>query len=247
MRATLKLASYVFIASASFIVADACGKSAIGLSQTGGAGGRATGGGGAAGGAGSGGIANTGGAGGGGGGSEIASTGGVGAGGTSKVDASPDAPSPAIGMPCESDVECDPLATHVLWCQAPGEPRPCNGCQGGTSNCASDTDCAPDGGPTTGKMICNLASADHCYCNSVKLCVAGCRTNTDCPSGQACNATNSCQNTCVAGEGTCPVDFSCGASGFCQQNICSDDSQCSVACVGGSCYGSRGTCQIRPY
>jgi hypothetical protein len=195
------------------------------------------------GGSGSGGKAGSGGSGSGGsGGSGSGGMGIGGAGGSSGVDASVDKPKPVMGTPCGSQDDCGATSTQ-LYCRAPGEPYGCGTCRRAVDGCASDADCVPDGGSTTGKKICELATSSQCYCTPVKLCVAGCRTNADCGTGQACNDTHSCETTCVAGDGTCSVDFSCSASGFCLRNTCTSDSQCSVACVKGACYDSRGVCQ----
>ena len=87
---------------------------------------------------------------------------------------------------------------------------------------------------------------EGCWCSTKKYCVLGCRTNADCASGQACNAINRCENTCVSGDGTCLVDFTCSASGFCRRDSCQRDGQCSAFCVNGGCYQSRGVCQVIP-
>ena len=152
---------------------------------------------------------------------------------------------PMSGTSCTSNTDCGGELSR-LYCRAPGESLGCAGCQTGKDKCVSDTDCASDGGATGGPMICDLSPSTLCYCGPIKICVVGCRANTDCKSGQACNSLHQCQNTCVPGDGTCSVDTTCGATGFCQQISCTNDSQCSVACVKGGCYGSRGACQIPP-
>jgi len=116
----------------------------------------------------------------------------------------------------------------------------------GPGDCSTDADCVRDGGSTGGTMICDSAPSSYCYCYGAMICVVGCRTNADCSSGQACNPSHSCQNTCVAGDGKCPANFSCGASGFCQQNSCTSDSECSGFCVNGWCYQTLGTCEPIP-
>ena len=113
----------------------------------------------------------------------------------------------------------------------------------GTGDCSTDSDCVGDGGSTAGTMICAPAPRSDCYCNGAMFCVPGCRTNAHCGPGQACNSSHSCQNTCVAGDGTCPLNYSCGASGFCEQKSCKSESECSGFCVNGLCYQTRGTCE----
>ncbi len=183
-----------------------------------------------------GGMAGTGGmtgAGGGGGGSTTADA---------STDLAGDKPSPTFGSPCETQADCGSSPTF-LFCLAPGESRGCGVCLQATSECTSDADCAPDGGGAGGKQICEPPPSSACYCSPVKLCLAGCRSDSDCGAGQRCNSQYTCQNTCVAGDGTCPVDFSCGASGFCERKSCTSDADCSVACVKGACYGARGFCE----
>ena len=85
-----------------------------------------------------------------------------------------------------------------------------------------------------------------CYCPGTRLCVAGCRSKSDCPTGQDCNINHQCQRTCVAGDGTCPVDFVCGSTGFCARITCTSDAPCSGACVKGYCYDGRGSCDYTP-
>ncbi len=164
-----------------------------------------------------------------------------GTGGTKVADAAVDAV-PRMGTPCRSQSDCGPAPT-LLYCRAPGDPLGCGACQQGRSTCASDTDCIPDGGGTGAKRICDIAPSTDCYCTAIKRCVLGCRTNTDCGSGQGCNAQHTCQPTCVPGDGSCTVDDECGAGGFCQQKACTTDAECSAACVNGKCYGGPGQCQ----
>ncbi len=211
-----------------------CGSSKPGGSKgTGGqtAGGVTSGAGGAAG-AGSGGATNTGG---------VTGKGGItGKGGTTSADAAADT-APKMGTPCRSQSDCGSASTF-LYCRAPGEPYGCGTCQQGQSTCAADADCPPDGGVTAAKQICETAPSTDCYCSPIKLCVVGCRSNTDCGTG-GCNSQHACQPTCVPGDGTCITDYACGADGFCQQKACTTDAECSVACVKGKCYGSLGSCQ----
>jgi hypothetical protein len=217
-----------------------------------GTGGASSGGSGAgSGGIGSGGLAGSASAGTGGGGGETGhggATGSAGAGGRPSPDGGSDASvdkQPMSGTPCASNAECGGEPSR-LYCRPPGEPLGCAGCQIGKDQCVTDTDCASDGGVTAGHMICDLSPSSLCYCAAIKICQVGCRANTDCMSGQACNSLHKCQSTCVPGGGTCPVDTTCGTTGFCQRSTCANDSQCSGACVGGGCYGSRGMCQVPP-
>jgi hypothetical protein len=188
----------------------------------------------------SGGITGKGGTGG--GGSGGMGTGGAGSGGTDGIDAPVESPKPTIGTPCESQDDCGSTPS-ILFCLAPGESVGCGACRTAADQCMSDADCVPDGGSTTGKLICIPPASAECYCYSVKRCLPGCRTDGDCGTGQACNSSNSCEKTCVAGDGTCAVDFACDTSGFCRRIKCTSDSQCSVAWVNGACYGSRGVYQ----
>ncbi len=167
--------------------------------------------------------------------------GATGTGGTNVLDAAVDA-APKIGSPCRSDTDCGP-SSIFLYCRAPGEPYGCGTCRMGQSTCAGDADCVPDGGGAGAKKICEMAPSSDCYCSAIKLCVLGCRANTDCGTGQGCNAQHACQPTCVPGDGTCATDYVCGTDGFCQQKTCTADSDCSAACVKGKCYGSLGVCQ----
>ena len=183
---------------------------------------------------GSGGILGTGGSGSGGSG-----TGGAGGNG---MDASVDKPKPIMGTPCNSQDDCG-ATPSLLFCLAPGESVGCGACRTAADQCASDADCAPDGGATAGTKICTPPASAECYCYAIKRCLPGCRTNLACGVGQACNSSNTCEKTCVPGDGTCAVDFACAASGFCRRMSCASDSQCSGACVNGACYGSRGACQ----
>jgi len=112
--------------------------------------------------------------------------------------------------------------------------------------CSIDADCVPDGGFTTGTMICDFTLISYCVCSSRKSCVLGCRTKADCASGLGCNQMHRCENTCVAGDGTCPVNLSCDASGFCRRIFCRSDSECSAFCVNGACYDTQGTCDYVP-
>jgi hypothetical protein len=173
--------------------------------------------------------------------------GGVGgSGGTSSTggpDASADKPPATWGTPCSSQGDCGMSSGMYLMCRAPGESMGCGACRMGTGDCSTDSDCVGDGGSTAGTLICAPAPRSDCYCNGATFCAPGCRTNAHCGPGQACNPSHSCQNTCVAGDGTCPVNYSCGAGGFCQQNSCTSDSECSGFCVNGLCYQTRGTCE----
>ena len=169
-----------------------------------------------------------------------------GSGGTSSTgvpDASAAKPPATWGTPCSSQVDCGISSGMFLMCRAPGESMGCGACRMGTGDCSTDSDCVGDGGSTAGTMICAPAPRSDCYCNGATFCAPGCRTNAHCGPGQACNPSHSCQNTCVAGDGTCPVNYSCGASGFCEQNSCTSDSECSGFCVNGLCYQTRGTCE----
>jgi len=172
-----------------------------------------------------------------------------GSGGTSSTgapDASADKPRATMGTPCRSQDDCGPPGGMFLMCLAPGESSGCGTCRMGPGDCSTDADCVRDGGSTGGTMICDSAPSSYCYCYGAMICVVGCRTNADCSSGQACNPSHSCQNTCVAGGGTCPANYSCGASGFCQQNSCTSDSECSGFCVNGWCHQTLGTCEPIP-
>jgi hypothetical protein len=164
-------------------------------------------------------------------------------GGATTADASADAPAPKMGTPCRSQSDCGPSST-LLYCLAPGESVGCGMCRTGQSECASDSDCASDGGATGGRKICDVAPSWYCYCRStVMLCIVGCRSNADCPSGQGCNASHACQQACTSGDDSCGADYACSTAGFCERKTCTGDAQCSVACVNGKCYGSLGACQ----
>jgi hypothetical protein len=165
------------------------------------------------------------------------------------LDASAEKPRPTEGTPCSSQDDCGAdVYDFGLECHPPGESWGCGGCLMGNpmlpGNCWSDADCVPDGGATTGTMICDYRPSTTCSCDSPRmLCVLGCRTNNDCDSGQACNQSYRCEKACVAGDGTCPVDFSCDVNGACRRNSCTSDSECSAFCVMGSCYDTRGDCE----
>jgi len=180
------------------------------------------------------------------------STGGGGASGTGGPDASADKPPVREGTPCSSQDDCAPSIGNDLACYSPADPggsglgsSSCGACMG-ISDCASDADCARDGGTAAGTVICDVVANMSCVCYRNKFCVLGCRTIADCTSGQACNQSNRCEKTCVPGDGTCPVDFTCNGSGFCQRDSCKSDSECSAFCVNGACYQSRGTCEPIP-
>ena len=201
----------------------------------------------------SGGVTSTGGATSSGGSSASGGSGGKGGAGgsggtrsTGVPDASADKPRATMGTPCSSEDDCGPPGGMFLMCLAPGESSGCGTCRMGPGDCSTDADCVRDGGSTGGTMICDSAPSGYCYCYGAMICIVGCRTNADCGSGQACNPSHSCQNTCVAGDGTCPANYSCGTSGFCQQNSCTADSECSGFCVKGWCYQTRGTCEPIP-
>lgn len=204
-----------------------------------GSGGAGTGGGAMGGGA-AGGTGNSGGAGRAGTGGGAPGSGGAGGKGTGGGAGSA---APGPGTPCSNNQDCG--SAFALMCRAPGEFLGCGACQRGTSSCASDTDCAPDGG-TSSKLICDPAPSTSCFCQVTRICLTGCRGKGDCPSGQDCNSAHQCQNTCVAGDGTCPVDFSCGTDGFCRRTPCTSDADCAVACVKGRCYSTRGACDYTP-
>ncbi|MGB8299406.1 MAG: hypothetical protein WCG85_28585 [Polyangia bacterium] len=163
---------------------------------------------------------------------------------TGAPDASADKPLASVGTPCSSQDDCEPYSGMMLACNAPGESSSCGICE--ETGCANDADCVHDGGSTAGTMICSPVANAGCVCFGTKACALGCRINLDCGPGQGCNPFNSCQKTCVAGDGTCPVNYSCDASGFCQQKLCTSDSECSGFCVNGVCYGVRGTCEPIP-
>jgi hypothetical protein len=167
-----------------------------------------------------------------------------GAGGSDKDGGLADAAPPRIGSPCSSQSDCVNSAL-VLSCLAPYEFRGCGFCRSGTSQCTNDADCSNlDGGSTGVVKVCQLAPDSDCYCSyTMKLCVPGCRDYADCGPGQGCNPSHACEATCVPGDGTCAPDFVCGASGFCARKTCTTDAECSVACVKGACYASRGTCE----
>jgi hypothetical protein len=148
------------------------------------------------------------------------------------------------GTPCSSIADCGNLST--MTCRAPGEFLGCGNCIPGTSTCANDSDCVPDAGTTTAKMICDVVPRTSCSCEPApRKCVSGCRSAADCAVGEGCNSLR-CERTCVPGDGTCATDFSCNTSGFCARNSCTSDAQCSVACVKGYCYDSRGQCDYYP-
>ena len=187
---------------------------------------------------GSGGVAGSGGVSGSGGSKD-----GGGAGGTSVADASADVRIAKSGDPCRSGTDCTTAPPMFLQCLAPGESRGCGTCRRDGSQCATDADCAPDGGSTGAKQICASAPSSECYCTGWFICQPGCRSNADCPSGTGCNSLHACQKTCTSGDGTCPVNYVCSADGFCDQKMCTTDTDCSGACVKGRCYSAPGTCQ----
>ena len=170
------------------------------------------------------------------------SGGATGTGGATTVDASAEARAAKMGDPCESQADCGPNPS-LLYCLAPGQARDCGLCKNTPNQCATDADCLLDGGASGGTKICDPAPRYLCYCNSVKICIAGCRSNGDCAAGTACDATHTCQQACVTGDGSCPADYTCGSSGTCVRKTCTSDAECSGACVNGSCYSSRGTCE----
>jgi hypothetical protein len=213
------------------------GEAGKGSGKGGGAAGSPGNGGGAAG-AGTGGTAGAGGLGG------HAGANAAGAGGGAAGHGGAGGGPPTTGSPCESNNDCG--SSTFLFCLAPGESRGCGTCRQAQSTCSSDTDCgSPDGGVAVAHMICDAAPSSQCYCSSTYICQIGCRTKSDCAAGQGCNAHHQCQDTCTPGAATCPANFSCSADGFCIQDSCTDDSQCSGACVKGSCYSTRGTCEPR--
>ena len=178
-----------------------------------------------------------------------ASSGGVtgsggtaGAGGESSGGGGGRAPMP--GTPCSTNQDCG--SNFALTCRAPGEFLGCGACQPIRSNCSTDPDCAADAGTSGGTQICYTAPSTYCFCRNTPICQTGCRTKSDCPSAQDCNSRRQCQNTCVPGDGTCSVDFSCGSDGFCGRTSCTSDAACSGACVKGSCYSTRGSCEYLP-
>ena len=180
--------------------------------------------------------AGTGGAGAGG----FSGSGGSGSGGAGPTDAFGEAPLAKTGTPCRSQDDCG-LTPTSLYCLAPDEPLGCGTCQYGTDECAFDRDCASDAGSSVGRKICDVAPESRCFCMPTRICLVGCRTDTDCQTGQGCNSNHVCKKSCAVGA-ACPVDFTCGTDGFCQIKMCTSDSECSAACVKGTCYGTFGTC-----
>lgn len=168
----------------------------------------------------------------------------AGAGGKSSGSGGIGGGAPMPGTPCSKNQDCG--SGFALMCRAPSEFLGCGACQQGRSNCAMDTDCATDAGASGGKLICYTAPSTNCFCTSTSICQTGCRGKSDCPSGQDCNVSHQCQKTCVPGDGTCPIDFSCGTDGFCGRTSCTSDAECSGACVKGSCYSTRGSCDYTP-
>ena len=162
-----------------------------------------------------------------------------GAGGTSAVDAPGDVRVVKVGDPCWSRSDC-PIS---MQCLAPGEFAGCGACRDSANQCSNDSDCVPDGGVATGKRICAAAPSSDCYCQNPLICQTGCRINSDCPSGQACNAQHTCVKSCTPGDSTCGANAECVSQGYCQQTTCTSNAECSGACVKGRCYSTSGTCQ----
>jgi hypothetical protein len=216
------------------------GSRGSGGSDRSGTGGRGSGGTGGTGGAGGSGGAGTGGAGTGGRGTGGAGTGGAATGGAGGEGGS----RPTLGTPCSWTEECGSSSTWV--CRAPGEFIGCGSCAQLPNRCAVDGDCSPDGGAAGDKRFCLPILPGTCICPPALDCYLGCRSNSDCAAGTACNQLNRCEKTCVPGDGTCAVDFNCNTSGFCSRNRCSRDDECSAACVKNYCYGMRGACAYVP-
>lgn len=153
---------------------------------------------------------------------------------------------PMSGSPCHQNIDCG--TNGALTCRAPGEFLGCGTCRQGPGTCGTDADCAgsADAGAAGPHMICDHAPSTDCYCNGVMTCQAGCRANTDCPSGQSCNTNHHCQTICTPGPSGCPANYTCGSDGFCAQNSCTSDAACSGACVKGKCYDTAGSCAYRP-
>jgi hypothetical protein len=162
--------------------------------------------------------------------------------GATSVDASAEARRPRMGDPCESQGDCGPNPT-TLYCLAPGESRGCGVCLNPANPCKSDADCVPDGGAGGDTKICDVPPAGLCFCNLVKICIAGCRSDNDCAGGMVCDTNHTCQKACVPGDASCPTDYTCGSAGICVRKTCTSNAECSVACVNGACYSSRGACQ----
>ena len=148
----------------------------------------------------------------------------------------------APDSPCRSQADCGygPDEVHLL-CFAPGESPGCGGCNQVTSNCDYDASCPPDVTGAGNHQICGPAPASLCACQPVMRCQAGCRSDGDCLTGQACDASNHCYTTCV--PGSCPVNFTCGPNNSCTRASCQTDADCAGVCVNGGCYESTGACR----
>jgi hypothetical protein len=157
-----------------------------------------------------------------------------------------------------SGVACGSAGQTCLACGALDscELGVCTQRSGGQGTDGGNMGTGADGGSTGN---CNCPKGEYCDLNS-QSCVPGCNSDTDCFTGQICNASHACvtgcrqdsqcaagdicnaSNQCVLG---CRQDSECGAGEICNTSNqcvagCRMDSQCSA---GDICDGTTFTCR----
>jgi hypothetical protein len=139
---------------------------------------------------------------------------------------------------CHDDLECEPPA----FCLAPGERSGCT-CRPIESDCERDADCQTDGADD----ICAPLQPQDCLCAPVTVCQPGCTGDSECGTGEACNAAHHCVPAPCSAD-SCPRFFRCeprGAHSECHRIPCDRNVPGgAIFCVNGVYYGQLGTCTL---
>lgn len=167
-------------------------------------------------------------------GSETGAGGSAGAGGSGLIDAGLS----DIGSTCRESSDCGG-GLFLELCLPAGQTS-CGICGGAPSSCATDSDCATDGGAP---RICQPG-----LCDCFQQCVPGCLTDADCGEAESCGGDHHCAAIVCdpTATGACLVNFACGADGRCARQGCVLASDCggpTSSCLDNLCYSTTGTCQ----
>jgi hypothetical protein len=158
---------------------------------------------------------------------------------------------------CRNNDDCQQSKRGPL-CLAPGGFAGC----GSTpipvptqDQCTTNADCIQRVG---GPFICTFVTPTNCIDNTEGYtCVAGCVSDSDCPSDQACGASHRCVPRPCVSDADCPRLFACyplagSNTQGCTRRPCEIEVGCdSGFCVnqygsGSYCYDQLGTCFAPP-
>jgi hypothetical protein len=143
-----------------------------------------------------------------------------------------------LGARCSSANQC----SIEQECAPGGIVSGCGSCTVPSPSCKlnSDSDCSDAGSG----MICQSVT---CSCNpTLGACVPGCTGNSDCGSGQTCNAGHCITPPCST-DASCGTNFVCDPTNHgCAPKSCGADADCSGYCVDGICSAQPGACEPEP-